>query len=141
MSTPETRTARCLCGAVTIRGTLPRPEVSACHCQMCRRWASGPFFSVSFDNAVLDGQDRIERFRSSDWAERGFCGTCGSNLFYHILGSDEYKIAAGLLDDASDLVLTVQFFIDKKPDHYTLAEKTRTLTGSEVFAAYAPPPG
>ncbi|MCA1244297.1 GFA family protein [Stappia stellulata] len=132
-------TGRCMCGAVEISGVADGPKAGACHCDMCRRWSSGPYFEVTCSDVVFQGEDSITRFRSSDWAERGFCATCGSNLFYHIVDSDEYQIAAGLLDQQSDLCLTLQVFTDSKPPFYTLADKTETMTGAEVFAAFAPP--
>ena len=132
-------TGRCMCGAVKIIGIANEPKVAACHCDMCRRWSSGPFFEVSCENVIFEGEDNITKIRSSEWAERGFCKKCGSNLFYHICDSNEFQIAAGLLDDQSDLHLSLQVFTDKKPPFYTLANKTETMTAAEVFDAYASP--
>lgn len=132
-------TGRCLCGAVRINGTASEPKATACHCDMCRRWSSGPYFEISCENVTFEGEDNISKIRSSDWAERAFCKRCGSNLFYHLIDSNEFQIAAGLLDDQSGLRLSLQVFIDEKPPFYTLADKTETMTAAEVFAAYAPP--
>ena len=44
--------------------------------------------------------------------------SCGSNLYYHLVDSSEFQIAAGLLDDQSELRLSLQVFIDKKPPFY-----------------------
>lgn len=139
MTQKVTLTGTCMCGAVKITGTADEPKVGVCHCDMCRRWSSGPFFEVSCEDVTFEGADNITKIRSSDWAERGFCKKCGSNLFYHIIDGDEFQIAAGILDDQSDLRMYLQVFIDSKPSFYTLAEKTETMTGAEVFAAYAPP--
>ena len=133
-------TGRCLCGAVTISATAVKPSVAVCHCDMCRRWASGPFMEVTCQNTVFEGEESIGRIRSSDWAERGFCGKCGSNLFYHLIDSDEYQISAGLLDDPSKLRMSLQVFTDSKPQFYEFANKTKMMTGAEVAAAFAPPP-
>lgn len=132
-------TGRCLCGEVGIVADANEPKVGVCHCDMCRRWTSGPFFEVSCEKVIFEGEDNITKFRSSEWAERGFCNKCGSNLFYHIIDSNEYQIAAGLLDDQAGLSLSLQVFIDHKPTFYTLADKTETMTAAEVYAAYAPP--
>lgn len=140
MASDHTLTGKCLCGAVGVTGTAKKADVTACHCGMCRRWSSGPYFAVSCGDVVFEGAQNITTIRSSDWAERGFCGKCGSNLFYHIVDSDEYEISAGLIDDPSQLRLSLQVYIDSKPDFYSLAEKTKTMTGDEVYAAYAPPP-
>lgn len=132
-------TGKCMCGAVRFVGSTRELNVAVCHCDMCRRWASGPFFEVTCKKVEFEGEDHIGKIRSSDWAERGFCTRCGSNLFYHIIGEDEYQIAAGLVDDQSALQLTLQVFTDRKPPFYTLAEKTKTMTEAEVLSVYAPP--
>ncbi len=135
--TTKKLSGKCLCGAVRVTGTADDPVVSACHCDMCRRWSSGPFFEVTCKNVSFDGEASITKIRSSDWAERGFCNKCGSNLFYHIIDSDEYQIAAGLIDDPSDLRLSLQVFTDAKPPYYTLADKTEMMTAADVYAAFA----
>jgi hypothetical protein len=38
-------------------------------------------------------------FHSSDLVRRGFCGTCGTPLFYDIPGSDFINLTLGSLDD------------------------------------------
>lgn len=139
MTSKRTLTGKCLCGAVLVVGTANDPEVGACHCNMCRRWSSGPYFEVTCENVTFEGEDNITKFRSSEWAERGFCNKCGSNLFYHIIDSQEFQISIGLMDDQSDLRLSLQVFIDSKPPFYALANKTETMTAAEVFAKYAPP--
>ena len=95
---------------------------------------------VTCYETAFEGEDKIGRIRSSEWAERGFCTKCGSNLFYHIIDSNVYQISAGLMDDQSKLRMSLQVFIDDKPQFYEFANKTETMTGAEVFAKYAPPP-
>ncbi|MCR9122913.1 MAG: GFA family protein [Phyllobacteriaceae bacterium] len=133
------RTGHCLCGAVRFTATLNKPEVGACHCAMCRRWASAPFMAIDCADLSFEDEDHVRRFRSSDWAERGFCDRCGSALFYHIIGGDNYQMAAGLLDDQTGLAFTHQVFIDKKPDHYAFAQETSNLTEAQIYDMYAPP--
>ncbi len=75
-------------------------------------------------------------YRSSEWAERGFCPTCGTHLFYHLLPTDEYIVPAGLFQSES-FQLASQIFIDEKPDFYELKNETPTLTGQQVFEQFA----
>jgi hypothetical protein len=139
MSTGAKQTGRCLCGKVTFTIGEPASEVGACHCGMCRRWAGGASFALHCKGPVaFEGKEHIVRYRSSDWAERGFCGSCGSNLFYHLLGADQYMMSPCALDDQSGLKLTSQIFIDEKPGWYAFANETVEMTGAEVFALYAP---
>ena len=133
-------TGKCMCGAVKISATAQKPSVAACHCDMCRRWSAGPFMAVNCQGVTFEGNENIGRIRSSDWAERGYCNKCGSNLFYHLVDSSDYQIAAGLFDDQSKLRLSLQVFIDRKPQFYEFSNKTNTMTAAEVIAAFAPHP-
>ena len=130
-----------MCGAVKISGTANDRNVAVCHCEMCRRWSAGPFMEVTCQTVVFDGEESIGRIRSSDWAERGFCRKCGSNLFYHIIDSTDYQISAGLLDDQSALQMSLQVLTDSKPSYYEFANKTKMMTAEEVIAEFMPPQG
>ncbi|WP_306025240.1 GFA family protein [Oceaniradius stylonematis] len=138
MSDDSQRTGHCLCGAVRFSATVNKPHVGACHCSMCRRWSSAPYMEIECAGVRFEGEEHITRFRSSDWAERGFCSKCGSNLFYRIIDSNDYQMAVGLFDDQSGLRFTLQVFTDKTPDFYAFANETKMLTGAEIFAMYAP---
>jgi hypothetical protein len=129
-----------MCGAVKILATAKEPGVTACHCDMCRRWSAGPFMEVTCQEVSFEGDQSIGRIRSSDWAERGFCTKCGSNLFYHLIGSSEYQVSAGIFEDQSVLRMSLQVFTDRKPYFYEFANKTEMMTAAEVIAAFAPPP-
>src|SRR5262245_51229198 len=85
-------TGKCLCGAVTFTAQDVEPEAHVCHCSMCRHWAGGPTFSVACSSVEFRGLENVRRFRSSEWAERGFCERCGSNLFYRLLKPDQYLL-------------------------------------------------
>ncbi len=133
--------ARCLCGKVNFTTDEEIKDVSACHCEMCRRWSSGPMLAVHLKvKPTITGEESITWYKSSDWAERGFCSNCGTNLFYLITGDKpEYIATAGLFDDQSALNLKSQIFIDEKPSFYEFAGDIPSMTGAEVFAMYAPP--
>lgn len=129
--------AKCLCGAVEV--TAPdHEEVGVCHCSMCRRWGGGPMFAVHCGSGVeFGGTAKPQTYRSSEWAERGFCPTCGTHLFYHLLPSDEYILSAGLFQANESFRLASQIFIDEKPGFYDFANQTPVMTGPEVFAQFA----
>jgi hypothetical protein len=131
---------QCMCGAVKFSATAEKPSVTACHCDMCRRWSAGPFMALTCKSVTFESQENIGNIHSSDWAERGFCTKCGSNLFYHIVESSDYQIAAGLFDDQSMLRMSLQVFTDRKPEFYAFANETKMMTGAEVIAMFAPPP-
>jgi len=95
--------------------------------------------ALNCQTVTFEGEDNIRRIRSSNWAERGFCSQCGSNLFYHIVDSDDYQVAAGLFDDQSVFRLSLQVFTDQKPGFYEFANETKMMTAEEVVALFAPP--
>lgn len=128
----------CLCGAVRIVARTRSNDICACHCKMCRRWGGGPFLSADCDSdASFEGAENISIFSSSDWAERGFCRTCGTHLFYRLKQDGHYGIPVGLFDDSEEWRLGEQIFIDEKPSLYSFAEMTKDLTGKEVFAQFS----
>jgi hypothetical protein len=128
----------CLCGAVRITTKVTHDRVAACHCRMCRKWGGGPFLAVECRGDVhFDGIDDISIFSSSEWAERGFCRTCGSHLFYRLKGKGHYELPIGLFENQDRWVFDTQIFVDEKPSYYSFANETTNLTGSQVFAQHA----
>ena len=136
------REGRCLCGSVHFTAQIEGTGFGACHCAMCRRWCGGPFLSLRTVGVQWHSDASVRTFRSSDWAERGYCGECGSSLFYRIVtpGSDPGRIhlAVGSLDDATGLRLTTEVFIDHKPPGYDFAGELQRLTEAEIFSRYGP---
>jgi hypothetical protein len=127
----------CLCGAVKVRATPVRRHVEACHCTMCRAWGGIAFLGIQCGSDVeIEGEGQVVRYRSSEWAERGFCGTCGSNLFFHYLPLGTYSFTAGLFPDDALLPLSEEIFIDEKPDYYAFDADSEKLTGPEIMAKF-----
>ncbi len=78
-------TGSCLCGA--IRFSLQRPVSFClhCHCTLCQRSHGAAYVTwigVSRETFAIDsGEDRLERYDSSEHGWRSFCSRCGSSLF------------------------------------------------------------
>jgi len=130
---------KCLCGTITL-STPDRKSLDACHCGMCRRWGGGPALMIACGSDVqIDSVDRLKVYKSSEWAERAFCGECGTHIFYRLLPSNEYYLPAGLFqDDGIEFEFKEQIFIDIKPSYYEFANQTLNMTEAEVFAKFAP---
>lgn len=127
----------CLCGAVTVRAAPKRSHVEACHCTMCRRWGGSAYLGVQCGSDVgFEGEEHVVRYRSSKWAERGFCARCGSNLFFQYLPNGNYGLLAGLFDDLDGFTFSEEIFVDEKPDYYDFAGGRERLTGPEVLAKF-----
>ena len=125
----------CLCGAVSVTATPVRDHLEACHCDMCRRWGGGAYLAVQCaTDFTFGGEEHIGRYRSSEWAERGFCTRCGTNLFYHFLPTGSHSFTAGLFDDPGMTRMGEQIFIDEKPPYYSFADDAPAKTGAQVIA-------
>ena len=128
----------CLCGAVTLRIAPESRHLDACHCTMCRKWGGGPFLSFSAGtDPEIEGAEQVIRHPSSEWAERGFCGTCGTHLFYFYKPQGTYACPAGLFPDTAGFALTGEIFVDEQPDYYHFAEDTLRKTGAQAMAEAA----
>jgi hypothetical protein len=55
-------------------------------------------------------------------ARRGFCGECGSSLFWDPPGRDTISIAAGSLDSATGLRTGAHWFVSQAGDYYELPD-------------------
>lgn len=93
-------------------------------------------FAVHCGSDVRFSGAEPRTFRSSDWAERGFCATCGTHLFYRLRQGNEYVLTAGLFQNR-EFRLSNEIFIDEKPAYYELGNETKKLTGQEVFEQFA----
>lgn len=126
--TTETATERhrgaCMCGAVTfqVEGALSPPD--ACHCTQCRK-QSGHYFAstdVRRDALSVAGEEHVGWFQSSERVRRGFCGQCGSSLFWDPVGKDIVGIAMGAFDGPTDTRLAIHIFVAEKGDYYEIAD-------------------
>jgi hypothetical protein len=127
---------RCLCGAVTVTAVLANPGLTVCHCDMCRQHTSSMFVALTPEQASLKIDGPAKSFRSSDWAERGFCGTCGSTLWYGTVHDGARYLAAGLFADAGGGAPVVEYFSDKCPRGYRLEHAGKRLTAEQTLAHF-----
>lgn len=77
-------------------------------------------------NIAFASSKSLKWFRSSEGAERGFCETCGSNLFWHPIGSDAMSITAGSLDAPTGLAIEKHIFVGDKSDYYQIQDNLPT---------------
>ncbi|CAO3406544.1 GFA family protein [Azospirillum largimobile] len=122
----------CLCGGVRFL-LAERPDgVVNCHCGQCRRFHGhiGAYITVPRDTVVFDAAETLTWFRSSDFAERGFCGRCGSSLFWKGDGKSEIEIAAGSLDQPTGLKTLRHGYVEGKADYYEITDGLEQFPGS-----------
>jgi hypothetical protein len=103
-----------------IRG--PLRSVIACHCSQCRKTSGhhAAMTSAPSANIELTASDCLVWYRSSDTAQRGFCGRCGGNLFWKQVGRDAISVTAGTLDPPTHLAIEEHIFVADKSDYYQI---------------------
>lgn len=90
----------CLCGRVAYE--VRDPEVmGACHCTRCQRWTGGTGTMVVVvepkNFQVTKGKDTMKIFHEEGFADRAFCGNCGSGIYAQ--GENKLYVGAGGLRD------------------------------------------
>lgn len=112
----------CLCGKITYRVENELRPVMACHCSQCRKSSGHYVAATQTDTVNLKVDGDVSWYNSSDHARRGFCGTCGSQLFWQPGNREKTSIFAGTLDGATGLTMTKQIHVDTKGDYYELPD-------------------
>lgn len=110
----------CLCGAVrfTVKADLRDPI--ACHCKQCRQ-QSGHYFSAvaaAKEAIVFEREEGLRWYRHTETATRGFCGLCGSSLFWRGDEGPVIMVAMGALDDTGEMKLCGHYWVDFMGDYY-----------------------
>jgi hypothetical protein len=110
---------------------------------MCRRWTGSALLGVTVPTGELawEGAEHIKKAQTSGWAERAWCGKCGTGLSYRVTAEGAYfgntEIPLGLFDDPSGFTMSNEIWIDHKPDSFAYAGEGRTvLTRAECVAKY-----
>lgn len=130
------RTGRCLCGDISFTATGEVEGVTLCHCSMCRKWSGNvtASFSIPLDRLEICGTPVW--YRSSAHARRGFCGRCGSSLFWEPLGGGRMAVSAGALDLPTGLTVIRD---EEPPADFErpgpLPDEPKELTGSCLCGA------
>ncbi len=114
-------TGSCLCGEITYVVTGPLRPVVACHCVQCRKSSGHHVAATSCHRDNIEVTGKVTWYQSSGTARRGFCGTCGSNLFWDGAGVN-LSIFAGTLDGPTGLKMAGHIFCADKGDYYELAD-------------------
>lgn len=131
------RMGSCLCGAVQITMSSEATDLGVCHCPKCRKWAGGPFFEIECGpDVIIEGSDSISTFKSSEWAERGFCKVCGSHLYIKSIETNEYGAPPGLFENNENIHFNRQVFYDKKPAYYSFSNTTKNITSDYIYEKF-----
>ena len=114
-------TGSCLCGQIQYCVKGPLRPVVACHCVQCRKTSGHHVAATSAKRSDIEISGDVTWFSSSDTARRGFCGRCGSNMFWDGSGQN-LSIFAGTLDGKTGLKLVGHIFCADKGDYYEICD-------------------
>jgi len=117
-------TGGCHCGAIRYEADQPPFWTGFCHCRTCQRvygntfglWAT--FYPKNF--SITEGKPKT--YKSSAWAEVGFCENCGTPLTFRYLEPlikskrklDLIGITVGSLDNPENVKPTSHGYVDTK---------------------------
>ena len=116
----------CLCGTVRYQILGDLPGIVNCHCSKCRLF-NGHFAAW----AIIPGDDlKIVADQGLKWFRlvtdetpnvyRGFCGECGSSLFWDPRGEDRIAVAASLLDEPTNVQTIGHAWVCEIGDYYQI---------------------
>lgn len=98
---------KCLCGKVSYTSSVEPVFAGNCHCNDCKKSSGGGYAPTMFfpeENVSISGEVKYfeSKGRSGKMVSRGFCPTCGSQIFGKPdLMPGILAIRAGSLDDTS----------------------------------------
>ncbi|MGB3178240.1 MAG: GFA family protein [Albidovulum sp.] len=120
-ATPETLSCTCLCQETAF--TLPGPAgpITACHCAQCRKLSG--YYAASFDANEADvewvSRGLLAEFQTPGGGRRGFCGGCGSSLYFRS-AKNEFSVEAGVVNGPTGGKLCDHIFVGDKGDYYAI---------------------
>ena len=112
----------CLCGAVSFVVTGPLRNVLNCHCHRCRRFTGHHMAATNAqvdDVAIDDAEALLRWYDPVPEAGYGFCGRCGSSLFWRSSGlPDRISICAGTLEPPTGLRTVEAWWTSEAGDYH-----------------------
>ncbi len=115
----------CLCGGVTFEIDGALAPAAACHCRQCRKQSGHHWASTHMPQAQVrvTRDEGLKWYSASDKAKRGFCGTCGSFLFWDPADEDKISISMGVFEAPTGAALAKHIFVAGKGDYYEISDE------------------
>ena len=104
-------TGGCHCGAIRYETADQAVHHTLCHCTDCRKCAGAPAVAWALapaDQVIITGEPVW--YASSTDGRRGFCGQCGTGLFYtnEAIFPGQIDVQSATLDDPEAIPLQAQ---------------------------------
>lgn len=121
----------CYCKKIRFEVVGELRGIIYCHCAQCRK-ISGHYLAASAaKNDELTVTGEVTWFRSSDMAERGFCGDCGTHMFWRADGENYTSIEAGAFDEETKLYGEKHIYVESKGAYYEINDGLPQYHGYE----------
>ncbi|MXO97387.1 GFA family protein [Altererythrobacter xixiisoli] len=130
------RTGGCHCGAIRYQAEGEPLHHAVCHCSDCRASSGAPmlaWYAIKQDQLQLISGEPVT-FEGTPGAQRQFCGTCGTGLFYRNaeMLPGIVDIQSATFDDAASVPPGAQI---------QCAERLEWVSGLENLPAFDRYPG
>ena len=107
----------CHCGNIRFKAEGPLRQILMCHCSDCLKltgtsWGASAAYA---DRITWLSESQPRWYRSSQWAERGFCPECGAQMFYRRRDLPLVSIAPGAFDSSEMLTVSGQTYRHAHP--------------------------
>jgi hypothetical protein len=115
------RHGRCECGAVDYTVTGEMRPVANCHCYRCRRFTGHHMAATGtpIDQLTLNAESGLRWYSPDPTVAYGFCGTCGSSLFWTSEDRPDWiAVCAGTLDQPTGLTTTASWWTAEHGDYF-----------------------
>jgi len=111
----------CNCGGVKWKASGELRPIVACHCSQCQKQSGFYFAATASEDPDLEIiETSLSWYQSSDKAKRGFCGTCGSAMFWKHDDDSFTSILAGTIDSQHDLKISKHIYVEDKASYYEI---------------------
>ena len=124
-------TGSCLCRATAFEIEGDLAPGTLCHCGQCRRQSSHVYASTHIPQAnlrmVRDAE--LRWYQASPAARRGFCGACGSLLFWDPFDEDRISVSLGALDEPHPGRAAKPIFTADKGSYYPIDDSLARAEG------------
>lgn len=110
----------CICGQVSfiVDGDL-NPAI-ACHCQQCRKGSGHYVVATAASRDAISVAGEVRWYAYKPGILRGFCATCGSQLFWNNEKDNTLSIMMAALDTPTGLTIEGHIYTDEKGDYYDI---------------------
>lgn len=131
-----TLTGGCQCARVRFTVDTVSTGVELCHCSMCRRAVGNIHMSsLSVPKAAVRWQGSPATYASSPIARRGFCGRCGTPLYFAYNEGAAMDLMVGAIDQAAALTPARHFGVESRLEAFGQLEglpEERTQDSAEI---------